>query len=225
MNKVDIKKISVTAMLIAVAFLCTFVFRFKVSFLTFDFKDAIISIVSLLYGPLYGVTSAGLVAFLEFISVSDTGVYGLIMNFLSSATFALTCGLVYKFKRSFAGAIIAVASSVITVTSVMMLANIFVTPYYMGVATDDVIKMLPTLLLPFNLSKALINSAAVLIIYKPITGSLKKIGIIKVTEQQKRSFSLRSIILMAISAVIIVLTVLFLILHLGGSFELLKANS
>ena len=53
--------------------------------LTFDFKDAILSINALLFGPLTGVVSAALVALVEFITVSDTGVYGLIMNFLSSA--------------------------------------------------------------------------------------------------------------------------------------------
>ena len=72
MNKTKIRNISVTAMLTALAFLLTFVFRFKVAFLTFDFKDAIISIASLLFGPLYGVASAIIVAFIEFISVSDT---------------------------------------------------------------------------------------------------------------------------------------------------------
>ena len=42
MKNEQIKKIAVTAMLTALAFLITFVFRFKVGFLTFDFKDAII---------------------------------------------------------------------------------------------------------------------------------------------------------------------------------------
>ncbi|MBO7218273.1 MAG: ECF transporter S component, partial [Clostridia bacterium] len=78
MNKPDIKRISVAAMLTAVAFLCTFIFRFKVSFLTFDFKDAVISIISLLYGPLYGIASAGIVAFFEMLSMSDTGLYGMV---------------------------------------------------------------------------------------------------------------------------------------------------
>ena len=101
MQKNNVKKITVTALFCALAFLMTFIFRFKVGFLTFDMKDAIISVISLLYGPIYGVASAGVVAVLELLSVSDTGLYGLIMNFLSSATFALACGSVYKYKRSF----------------------------------------------------------------------------------------------------------------------------
>ena len=81
MKNQKLKNISVVAVFCAIAFLLTFFFKFKVSFLTFDFKDAIIAIISLVYGPLYGVTSAGLVSFLEFLSVSDTGIYGLIAVF------------------------------------------------------------------------------------------------------------------------------------------------
>ena len=223
MKKYDLRKISVTAMFSAVAFLCTFIFRFKVMFLTFDLKDAIISIVSLLFGPLYGIFSAGIVAFFELISFSETGIYGMLMNFISSATFALTCGIIYRYKRSFFGAILAVSLSVVTVTSVMMVANIFITPYYMGVKTSEVITLLPKLLFPFNICKSLINAASVLIIYKPITNALKRTGLINKTKDNKSIFSIKSVVLIIVSLVIIILTILFLILSLGGSFELFRS--
>lgn len=217
----NLKKITVTALFCAIAFLMTFIFRFKVSFLTFDFKDAIISIVSLLYGPIYGVASAGLVAVLEFLSVSDTGVYGLIMNFISSSVFALSCGLVYKFKRSFSGAIFAVITAVICVTAIMMVANIFITPFYMGVARADVIGLIPALLLPFNLCKSIINATAVLIIYKPVTNPLRKLGFIATTSPYK-SFNKKSVILIVVSVLVLLLAIMFIIFELGGSFSLFK---
>ena len=107
MKKIEIKKLSVTAMLTATAFLVTFLTSmFKVGgFLSLDLKDAVISIVSLLYGPVYGIISVLTVSLIEFITISTTGLYGLVMNILSSGTFALTCGLIYKFKRNFFGAI------------------------------------------------------------------------------------------------------------------------
>ena len=43
MKKNNVKKITVTALFCALAFLMTFIFRFKVGFLTFDMKDAILS--------------------------------------------------------------------------------------------------------------------------------------------------------------------------------------
>ncbi len=220
MNKPDIKKISVAAMLTAVTFLCTFVFRFKVSFLTFDFKDAVISIISLLYGPVWGILSAGIVAFFEMISMSETGIYGMAMNFLSSGAFALTTGLVYKYNRTFKGAIIAVSLSALTVTTVMMLANIFITPIYLGVNSSDVIALIPTLLLPFNLSKSIMNAAVILIIYKPVTKALKRVGLIPKKAEGEAKPTFRSIVLLVSSLIVIIATVLFLIFHMGGSFQL-----
>lgn len=220
-RKEKLKKITVTALFCALAFIMTFLFRFKVGFLTFDFKDAVISIVSLLYGPIYGVISAGVVAVFELLSVSDTGFYGLIMNFISSSTFALSCGLVYKFKRSFSGAIFAVSTAVVCVTSVMLVANIFITPFYMGVNRAEVIALIPALLLPFNLCKSIINATSLLIIYKPITTALKKTGLVLATNA-KYDFSKKTVALISISVVILVLAIMFIIFKMGGSFALTK---
>ena len=206
-------------MLCAVAFLMTFIFRFKVSFLTFDFKDAIISVISLLYGPLYGMASAAVVAVLETLSVSDTGIYGLIMNFLSSGAFALICGGIYKFKRDFAGAILSVIFAAAGVTAVMMAANVFITPYYMGASRSDVVALIPTLLLPFNLCKSVINASCVLIIYKPVTNALRKSGLVEAKVKGGYAVTKKTVILFAVSVLVIIFTVLFIIFKMGGSFE------
>ena len=93
MKKLSLKDISVTSILIALAFICTFIFKFKVGFLTFDLKDAMLSIIAFLFGPIIAVTSAIIVAVLEFLTISDTGVYGLIMNAISSSVFVFTIGI------------------------------------------------------------------------------------------------------------------------------------
>jgi riboflavin transporter FmnP len=219
MKKTNIKKISVTAMLCALAYICVFVLKFKVSFLTFDFKDAVISIISFLYGPLYGVFSSGVVAFMEFITVSDTGIYGLIMNFLSCSVFSLSCGIIYKFNRKFSGAIFGAVTAVVAVTSVMMLANLFITPYYMGVERSAVIAMIPTLLLPFNLCKCIINAAVTLIIYKPLTNGLKKAHRVE-SSGSTSVLSKKSAILTLVCLLILVAAILYILLKLGGQFKL-----
>lgn len=227
-QKYDIRRLTVSAMLTAVAYLCVFVFRFKVGFLTFDFKDAVIAVLSFLYGPVYGIISSVTVAFLEAVSVSDTGIYGFIMNALSSGTFAFVCGLIYKFKRSFAGAVISVFASVTAVTAVMMLANIFITPFYMGVERTDVVAMLPTLLLPFNLCKALMNASVTMLIYKPIATALRRAGLSEgkklsaSTSVKDRKFDRRTVILALTAAVIIISTTAVIIFVLGGEFEVLR---
>ena len=222
-KSLNLKKLSVSAMLCALAFLCMFVFRIKVSFLTFDAKDAVISIISLMFGPLYGVLSAAVVAFLEFISVSDTGVYGLIMNFLSSGTFALTCGFIYKYNKKFSGAILALAVSVVSVTSVMLLANLFITPYFMGADRSVVISMIAPLLLPFNLTKSVMNAAITLAIYKPLTNGLKKSKLLPSSDNINFKMNTKSILLIIIAVIIIVLAIFVFVLFLNGKFELIRS--
>lgn len=219
MKNENLKKIIITAAFSAIAFLITFIFKFKVMFLTFDFKDAVISIVSLVLGPIYGLASAGIVAFLEFLSISDTGPYGLIMNFISSASFALIIGSIYKYKRTFSGAILAAVVSVLGVTTIMMIANYFITPFYMGVSSAEVAKMIPTVLLPFNLAKTVMNSATTLIIYKPIITALRRVGLVRIKVGSTATSKNKSIWLYLVSVLVIILTVLFIIFVLKGGFQ------
>ncbi len=217
MNKFDTKKLTICAMLTALAFAVTLSTSFlKVSgFLSLDFKDAIISVTSLMFGPVYGMISVLAVALFEFVTISSTGLYGFVMNILSSGTFALITGFVYKYKRSFSGAVISAISCVIAVTSVMLLANIFITPLYFQMPRAAVIDMLPTVLLPFNLCKSLLNSALMLLIYKPITVALKRTGLMPQGAASGYKFGLKSAILTVVSVVIIVLALLFVFIKLG----------
>ncbi len=215
-SKNNLKKISVVAMLCAVAYLCMFLFKFKISFLTFDFKDAFLAITAFLYGPLYAVISSVLVALLEFLSVSDTGLYGFLMNAISSAAFAGACGLVYKYKRTFFGAVLGAVMAVVVMTVVMLLANYVVTPYYMGVARSEVVTMIPTLLLPFNLIKGTVNMAITLILYKPITSVLKKAKLL--TNANANTDKKKFVVLSIISVIITAIAVMLIFYCFKGSF-------
>jgi len=221
-SQMHLRKLVVTAMFCSLAFLLTFVFRFNVSFLTFDLKDTVLAIVALMYGPVYGVVSSLTVALIEFLSISDTGVYGFIMNFLASATFTFTCGLIYKYKRNFAGAIFSLIAAAVTLVCVMLAANLFITPYYMGVDRTTVIGMIPALLLPFNFCKATINAAMTLIIYKPVTGVLKRSGIVASTGTAGTKNSMRSAILIVSCLIMIALSVLFILLKMDGTLSVFK---
>ena len=170
----------VVAVFCALAYACQFVFRIHVSFLTFDAKDAIMAIGAMIFGPVWGVVMAFLVAFLEFLTLSGTGVYGFIMNFASSAAFTAICAGVYKHKRTMLGAVLGLLSAVLGTTALMMVLNLIVTPYYMtGGSVKAVAELIPTLLLPFNLTKSLMNAGLVLVLYKPVSLALKKARILK----------------------------------------------
>jgi len=224
MKKTDIKKIAVSAIIIALAFVVTMLIAsFKVQFLSLDLKDAVLSVISLLFGPYYGILSVLAVSLLEFVTISSTGWYGLVMNIISSGTFALTIGFIYKYKRSFTGAIIAAVCTMFSVTAVMLLANIFITPFYlelMGAPRSMAIEMLPTVLLPFNLCKAALNSALTLLIYKPFTTALKKCKLVDTNNTVKYKFNIKSALLTVISLIIIICVIIYMVIALNLGFTL-----
>jgi len=166
----------VMALFCALAYATMFVFRFNVAFLTFDLKDVFLTIGGLLFGPIAAVVMSLLVALLEFITVGDTGPYGFLMNFVSSAVFTSVCALVYGYRKKLSSAVIGLVAAVVSMTAVMMLMNLIVTPLYTSSSSADVAKMIPTLLLPFNLTKAVFNAAFVLLLYKPVSRALKAAG-------------------------------------------------
>ena len=215
MNKktsLDIKKTASIAMLSALAFLARLVFKIPVSFLTFDIKDTVIALGGLVFGPVSGVVIALVVSLVEMI-ISETGPIGFIMNFVSSAVFAGVASLIYKFKRTFNGAIIGLYSSVAATTAVMLLMNVILTPIYQGVPRSAVIAMLPTLFLTFNFAKTLLNAAIVMLIYKPVVVALRKAKILEGKTMDVK-FGKQSVITIIISSVSLVAAiVIFVILN------------
>lgn len=173
-TNLQIKRIVGMALFGALAYGVTFVFRIPVSFLTFDAKDAILAVAAFIYGPVSALIMALIPSLIEFITISDTGFWGFLMNYVSSAVFAFTAATVYKFRRNLNAAIIGLYGSVFVTTGVMMLMNILVTPIYMKVPREVVFDIIPTLLMPFNFAKALMNAAITMLIYKPVSVALKR---------------------------------------------------
>ena len=180
-NKLETKVIVGIAVFSALAFVLSQVIRFPVMFLTFDVKDAIICISAFIYGPIAAPVVSLIAALLELITnISGTGVYGFLMNFLSSASLATVASLIYYKWRTLNGAIVSLVLAVIAMVAVMMGANILITPYYMtGGSVEAVVQLIPSVLLPFNLAKGLLNAAITLLIYKPVKVAMKRAGLIK----------------------------------------------
>jgi riboflavin transporter FmnP len=167
------------AMFSALAFVVSLIFRIPVLFLTFDAKDAIIAIAGFIYGPIAALIASLIAAALELITVSSTGPYGFVMNFGSSASFSVVAALIYKYRRTFFGSVIGLYTATAVVTAFMVGFNLIVTPRYMGVDVAVVADMIPKVFLPFNLAKALMNSAITMLLYKPVIISLRKARLIE----------------------------------------------
>jgi riboflavin transporter FmnP len=169
-----LKKLVVAAVFCALAFVSMFIMRINVMFLTFDAKDAVVTIAGLLLGPLYSLAISVAVPIIESITLGDTGFWGLLMDLLSTMIFSCTCALIYKHKKNIKGAVVGLVSAVLAMTAFMILFNLFIVPIYTpNFTTAAVAEMVPTLFLPFNLTKGTLNAAIVLILYKPASTALK----------------------------------------------------
>ena len=176
-----IRTVAAVAVFCALAYVACVVFHFRASFLTFDLKDAVMTVGAMLFGPAWGFAMVLVVALIEMVTVSTTGLYGFVMNVLASASFVCAASFIYTRRRTMKGALVGTLCAVAAMTAVMMLANLVITPFYIGATAADVAKMIPTLLLPFNLTKAVFNAALVFILYKPISAALRRAGFASVT--------------------------------------------
>ena len=220
-----LKRHTTVAVLCAMAFLCTVIIKFPVMFLTMDIKDSIIMLCTLFFGVPSGIIAAVIVPLLEYMTISGTGEYGLIMNVISSVSLCVPVGLIYKYKKTLNGAILGLCVSVVTMTAIMMIANLFITPFYMGVSRSEVVALIPTLLLPFNLVKGTLNAAVVLLLYKPLSRALKKNRLIEIsvsenTEAQTKNRT-RSLVVTLVALAVIAISLMVIFVILGGNISFL----
>lgn len=208
-----IRKITMSAMFIALAFAAVAVGRVPVvMFLKYDPKDVIITLGGLILGPLSAVGIAVITSLIEMFALSETGVIGLVMNIISSCAFAFTASLIYRKKRTLSGAGIGLISGCVTMVVVMLLWNYCITPIYMGYPREVVAGMLIPVFLPFNLIKGALNAALTFLLYKPVVQGLRKARLLPPSDTANRK---ANIPLICVAALIIVTCVL-LILSMRG---------
>ena len=174
------KELTTLAMLTAIAYALVCTVRIPiVLFLKYEPKDVIITIGGFLLGPGAVLASSGVVALIEMFSISDTGIIGCIMNLLSTCSFAFTAALIYKRRHTMGGAIAGLLAGTVVMVCTMLLWNYLITPLYMtGTSRSDIAGMLVPVFLPFNLLKAGLNSAFILLLYKPVVTGLRRAGLL-----------------------------------------------
>lgn len=174
--------VTTTAMFCAIAFIAVLIGKIVpniAGFLSYDPKDAIVVIAGFISGPLTAVLISVIVSFIEMITISGTGVYGLLMNIISTCFFAVPAAAYYEHNRNHKGAVTGLSIGVLVQTAGMLLWNYIITPFYMGVPRETVAAMLLPVFLPFNLIKGGINAGLTLLIYKPIVNALRKANLVR----------------------------------------------
>ena len=90
-GRVSARTVATIGMLCAIAFvakLVSNVFPNVAGFLSFDLKDVVIVIGGFMMGPLTAAVISVIVSLIEMLTISSTGIIGLLMNVLASCAFA-----------------------------------------------------------------------------------------------------------------------------------------
>ncbi|HBN85518.1 MAG TPA: ECF transporter S component [Clostridiales bacterium] len=210
------KKLTVIAMLSAVAYLIMVVGRIPiVLFLKYDPKDVIIAIGGFLFGPLTAFTISVLVSFVEMLTVSTTGFIGLLMNIISSCSFACTAAIIYKKKHNYKGAILGLIAGWLVTTTVMILWNYLITPMYLGYPREAVVELLIPVFLPFNLLKGGLNASIVMLIYKPLSKALRSANLMPIVEETSMNSKKVLVKSILVSSLIIISCILSILAFQG----------
>ena len=217
-NRYSTKMLTLMAMLAAMAYVAMLITRplpAVAGFLSYDLKDVIVAMSGFLLGPVAAALITLVVSLIEMVTVSSTGPIGLLMNVLSTMAFALPAALLYRKSRTLRSAAVGLALGVVIMTAVMLAWNYIITPMYMAVPRAVVAGMLLPTFLPFNLVKGGLNAGITMLLYKPLSGALKKTGLLPGQSGggQPRRFNLAATVISAL--VVVTCVVLFVVMTRG----------
>lgn len=185
------RKLAVTAVLGAVSAALMFVaFRVPLmpSFIQLDLSELPALIAAFSLGPVSGVAVC-LIKNLVHLLVTTTGGVGELSNFLLGAAFVLPAGLVYRFRKDRAGALLGSLAGAVLMALASLPSNYFITyPFYamlmpmeaildMYRAINPNVETLTDALvwfnMPFTFVKAMLSVGVTFLIYKRISPILK----------------------------------------------------
>lgn len=169
-----IKILTNMAMLVALSLVLVLLINFPilpaVPFMKYDPADIPILIGSFLFGPIGGIILTAIVAIMQGLFISgDGGIIGIIMHFLATGTFVFIAGYIYQRTRTKQAAIVGLIFGALSMTIIMVICNLILTPIFLGAPMEKVIELLLPAIIPFNLIKASINAIITYFIYKPIS--------------------------------------------------------
>lgn len=170
-------KLTKMAMLAAISVVLVLLIRIPyppAPFLVYDPADIPIFIGTFVFGPLAGLALTFIVSFIQAFVLAGDGLIGFFMHFVATGTFVLIAGYIYKRNKTRKNAVIALVCGTIIMTVSMLLWNLLITPIFLHVPREAVVAMLGTVILPYNLLKAGVNSVVTFLTYKSIAKYLHK---------------------------------------------------
>ena len=176
--KMTTERLAKMAMLVALSIVLVFLIHFPifpaVPFLEYDPADIPILMGTFAFGPVAGILLTIVTAVLQGVTVSaQSGPYGIIMHIVATSALVLTSGLIYSKEKTKKRAVIALICGTLAMTIIMIPANLFITPKFMGMPLEGLLPFMPWIIL-FNFIKAGINSVVTFLVYKKISPFLHK---------------------------------------------------
>ena len=101
---------------------------------------------------------------------------------------------IYSKYRTIKGGWAGLAAGSVSAVAVMLVLNFLLTPVYTGMPREEVAKLLLPAILPFNAIKCVLNSALVILIYKPVVKILRRSGIAQIREGKEQGKNPRVIV-------------------------------
>lgn len=192
-TRVNVRYVTVTAMLSAIAFILMFL-DFSIPFIMPEFIKMDLSELPALIGafsmgPVCGVMVC-LVKNLLHLFISTTGGVGELSNFILGAAFVLPAGLIYKHKKSRKNALIGSLLGAVIMALFSIVSNYYLVypAYYKLMVPEETVfaayqKILPSVEnmlqclvyfnMPFTLVKGLFSVVITFLVYKHISPILK----------------------------------------------------
>ena len=190
-KRVNIRYMTVTAMLSAVAYILMFLdfsVPFMPSFIKMDLSELPALIGSFAFGPVCGVIIC-LVKNVLHLLITSTGGVGELSNFILGVAFVLPAGLIYKYKRNRKAALIGSILGAVFMGAFSVISNNFLVypVYYNFMAKDAILAAYQAILpsvdsileclicfnMPFTMIKGLFSVAITFAVYKHISPILK----------------------------------------------------
>ena len=195
-KRVDVRYVTVTAMLSAIAFILMFL-DFSIPFIVPEFIKMDLSELPALIGafsmgPACGVMVC-LIKNVLHLMISTTGGVGELANFLLGAVFVLPAGIIYRRKKTRKSALAGSLSGAVVMAAFSVLSNYYLVypAYYKLMVPEHVVfaayqKILPSVEnmlqclvyfnMPFTLVKGLFSVAITFMVYKHISPVLKGVS-------------------------------------------------
>ena len=174
----NLKVLVKMSMLVAISIAMVYLIRFPifpvVSFLEYDPADIPILIGTFCFGTTAGLLLTIVTSVIQGLTVSaGSGLYGILMHVIATGVLVLVSGTIYQRHKTKLTAAVGLVCGMAAMASVMVGANLIITPLFMGVSRD-VVWDLMAFIVGFNVIKAGINGLVTFLVYKRISHFLHK---------------------------------------------------